>query len=171
MAPLSIPIGGSRDLQAAVLGLRLAEKDMQKQVRQQTQAKLLPEWKKVLAEHAQTRLEHRVLVDTGRVRMSNQNVRLSSASVGRKLSGGLTPKEGYGPVEFGGDRSHTLTYSATSRKGRAYRVKERHTRNQLRPRRASGYVFYPSVKSVVPRFASLWVQTVVRSFHEGIEGK
>lgn len=168
---LGIDIGKAPELQAAVLGLRRAEKDMQRLVRQQTQAKLLPEWQNVLAEHAETRLEHRILVQTGRVRMSNQNVRLSSATVGRKLSGGLSPKDGYGPVEFGADRSQVASYPATSRKGRAYRVRNRHTRNQLRPRRPNGYVFYPSVKAVVPRFASLWVQTVVRAFHEGIEGK
>lgn len=167
---LGIDVYGARELQAALLGLRRAEKETQKQVRQHTRDKLLPEWKKGLAEHAETRLEHRVLVDTGRVRMSNQNVRLSSGTVGRKLSGGLTPKEGYGPVEFGADRATKTTYEATSRKGKRYRV-TRHTRAQLRPRRPNGYVFYPTAKALIPRFAALWVQTVVRTFYEGIEGK
>ena len=168
--PLGIDVFGSRELQAAILGLRRAEKDMQKQVRQHTREKLLPEWQKGLAERAETRLEHRVLVDTGRVKMSNQNVRLSSGTVGRKLSGGLSPKDGHGPVEFGADRTTTTTYDARSRKGKSYRV-TRHTRAQLRARRPNGYVVYPTATALLPRFASLWVQTAVRGFHDGLEGK
>lgn len=167
---LGIDIYESRELQAAVLGLRRASKDMQSQVRKQTREKLLPEWQKGLAERAETRLEHRVLVDTGRVKMSNQNVRLSSATVGRKLSGGLDIKTQYAAVAFGVDRAKTTTYEGRSRKGKTYRA-TRHTRAQLRPRRRNGYVAYPAAKALIPRFASLWVQTVVRSFYDGIEGK
>lgn len=168
--PLGLDVYGAPELQAAILGLRQAEKAIQTNVRKYTREKLLPEWKKGLAEHAETRLEHRVLVDTGRVKMSNQNVRLSSGTVGRKLSGGLSPKQGYGPVEFGADRAQKTTYEAVSSRGKRYRVTRR-TRAQLRPRRPNGYVFYPTAKALIPRFAALWVQTVVRTFHEGIEGK
>ena len=90
--PLSIDVYESRELQAAILGIRGANREVRKQIRRQTQSKLLPEWQKGLAERAETRLEHRVLVDTGRIKMSDQNVRMSSATVGRKLSGGLDPK-------------------------------------------------------------------------------
>jgi hypothetical protein len=169
--PIGIDIADSRELQAAVLGLRRAEKDMQRQIRQQTQAKLLPEWTKGLAEHAVTRLEHRVLVQTGRVRMSNQNVRLSSGTVGRKLSGGLQPKKDTGAVEFGADRTVVRSYDAVSRRGRRYKVRNRHTRNQLRSFAPKGHVVYPTARDLIPRFAALWVQTVVRSFYEGLEGK
>lgn len=167
---LGIDIYESRELQAAVLGLRRAAKDMQAQVRKHTREKLLPEWQKGLAERAETRLEHRVLVDTGRIKMSNQNVRMSSATVGRKLKGGFEPKVQYAAVEFGVDKAVTRTYEATSRKGKRYKV-TRHTRAQLRPTRRNGYVVYPTAKALIPRFASLWVQTVVRSFRDGVEGK
>jgi hypothetical protein len=167
---LGIDVGQSRELQAAILGLRRAEKDVQKNVRKYTQALLLPEWKKGLAERAETRVEHRVLVDTARVRMSNQNVRLSSATVGRKLSGGLLPKTGFGPFEFGGDRAEKTTYEATSKKGRRFKVTRR-TRTQLRPHRRVGYVVLPTARDLIPRFAALWVQTTVRTFRDAIEGK
>lgn len=167
---LGIDIYESRALQAAVLGLRRANKGLQAQVRKQTREKLLPEWQKGLAERAETHIEHRVLVDTGRIKMSNQNVRMSSASVGRKLSGGLNPKTDYPAVEFGVDRAKTSTYEVTSRKGKRFKV-TRHTRASLRPRRRNGYVVYPTATALLPRFAALWVQTAVRGFHDGLEGK
>jgi len=167
---IGIDINGAPALQAAVLGLRRAEKDIQKQVRTQTREKLLPEWQKAVRERADTRLEQRVLADTARVKMSNQNVRLSSATVGRKLSGGLDPKTQAAAAEFGADRNVKVTYDARSRKGKTYKV-TRHTRAQLRPVRKGGYAVFPAAKELIPRFAALWVQTVVRTFHEGIEGK
>jgi len=167
---VGIDIYQSRELQAAVLGLRRANKTMQAEVRKQTREKLLPEWQQAVRERADTRLEQRVLADTARVKMSNQNVRLSSATVGRKLSGGLNPKVQAAAVAFGADRAQKTTYEARSRKGKTFKVTRR-TRAQLRPVRRDGYAVYPAAKAMIPRFASLWVQTVVRSFHDGIEGK
>jgi hypothetical protein len=168
--PLGIDINDSKELQAAVLGLRRAERQIQANVRKYTRELLLPEWQKGLAEHAESRLENRVLVKTGRIKMSNQNVRMSSATVGRKLSGGLNPKTDYFAAEFGANRNEKTTYTATSRKGKTFKVTRR-TRAQLRPRNKTGYVVYPTAKALIPRFARLWVSTVVRTFHEGIEGK
>jgi hypothetical protein len=107
--PLGIDINNSKELQAAVLGLRRAERQIQANVRKYTRELLLPEWQKGLAERAETRLEHRVLVKSGRIKMSNQNVRMSSATVGRKLSGGLNPKTDYFAAEFGANRSEKTT--------------------------------------------------------------
>lgn len=167
---LRIDVGGSRELQAALLGVRRAEKAVQANIRKATKVIATPEWKKALAEQAETKLEHRVLVDTARVSVSNQNVRLSSASVGRALTGGLKPSEGYAPVEFGADRQAKTTYQRTSSKGRQFYVTRR-TRAQLRPHRRKGYVVYPAAERMIPRFAALWVQTVVKTFHDAIEGK
>jgi hypothetical protein len=167
---IGIDINQSKELQAAVLGLRRASKAYQSEVRKQTRTALLPEWQKGLNERAESRVEHRVLASTGRVKMSNQNVRLSSATVGRKLSGGLDPKTMSAAVEFGADRNKKVTYSARSRKGKTYQVTRR-TRSQFRSPQRGGYVVYPTAKALIPRFASLWVQTVVRTFHDGIEGK
>lgn len=157
-------------MQAALLGVRRAEKAVQANIRKATKAIATPEWQKALTERAETRLEHRVLVDTARVSVSNQNVRLASASVGRALSGGLKPSEGYAAVEFGANRQQKNTYERTSSKGNRFPVTRR-TRAQLRPQRRKGYVVYPAAQKVIPRFAALWVQTVVKTMHDAIEGK
>jgi hypothetical protein len=110
-------------------------------------------------------------VSTARVAASNQNVRLSAATVGRPLAGGLDPKREARAVEFGASKDHRATYTATSTRGRRFTVTNRHTARQLPRRNPKGHTFYPAVAQIVPRIASLWVQTVVRTLAEAFEGK
>jgi len=165
---LRIDINSSRELQATVLAIRQSERTIQAEIRKQTRGSILPEWQKGIREHASTRLEHRVLADTARVTVSNQNVTLKAGGLQRKLSGGGRAVELYAPTEFGTDREHRSTYSATSRQGRRYDVTRR-TRRQFRPLNRRGYAVYPTAADLIPRFASLWVQTTVRTMHEIFE--
>lgn len=167
---LRIDARSSRELRAIIFALSNAEKAIQSQIRKQTRAAILPEWKQALAENADTRPEFRALVNTGRATVSNQNIKLTSATIGKKLSGGLNPKTDYPGLEFGSDRAKKSTYTARSKNGKAFTVTRR-TRAQLRPRNPKGYVFYPAVANMVPRVAALWAQTTVRVLHEALEGK
>lgn len=157
----------SRQLQKTILGMKQLDKDTARELRKQTRQMIAPEWQKAVRENASTRLEHRVLAKTARVSVSSQNVTLKSASLSRKLSGGLVPSRDFPGVEFGGTPKKT-TYTATSTKGRKFKV-TRNTRAQLRPRRRSGYAVFPAAADVIPRLASLWIQTVMRTLHETIE--
>lgn len=165
-----ISIFHSKELQGVLLALKGMDKETAKHVRRETKNMIQPAWQKGLAERAATRLEHRTLVSTARVAVSNQNVTLKSATVGRTLAGGLQPKQSWHAVEFGGDRAATRTYQARSRKGKTFTVTRR-TMAQLRPRNRKGYVVYPTAAEIIPRLASLWVQTVIRSFYDTIERK
>lgn len=168
---LRIDAASSRELQAVIISLKGAEKEVQAQVRKQTRGSIMPEWQKGIREHADTRMEHRVLADTARVTVSNQNVKLKAGGLQKKLSGGGRAVEIYAPTEFGTDRNHTMTYTATSRKGKRYDVRNRHTRRQFKPLNRKGYAVYPTAADLIPRFASLWVQTTVRTMHEIFERK
>lgn len=168
MSGLRISVHGSKQLQAIILAMKVLDRETKKILRRETKAMVDPEWRKAVTEHASTRLEHRVLADTARVRVSDQNVTLSSATVGRSLSGGLKPSTHYYLPEFGADRSQERTYDARSRKGTAYQV-TRHTTRQFRPRNRKGYVVYPAAADIIPRIAALWTQTIVRGIHEAFE--
>lgn len=165
-----IDVNNSQELQAILLAVKGAERGIKKSIRQQTKAIVDPEWKRSLAEHSESLVESRVLVATGTSLVSDQNVKLRSATKGRKLSGGLDPKTQYFAAEYGGDPEKVTTYEAKSRKGKTYKVK-RHTARQLRSRSKAGRVFGPSVAEMVPRVAALWTQTVVRVMAEALEGK
>jgi len=56
--------------------------------------------------------------------------------------------------------------TVTTRKGTTYK-RRLGTRYRL-PRRG-GYVAYPAAGDSIPRFASLWVQTAIRTIHETVE--
>lgn len=155
-----------------LLAVRLADRAIQSQIRKQTKAIATPEWQRALAENAPAeRIQHRVMVSTGRLTASNQTVRISSATVGRRLTGGLEPKSMWWAIEFGASRTKRTTYTATSRLGKTFTVRNRATQNQLPLRRRKGYTFGPAASQMVPRIASLWVQTVVRTIAEAFEGK
>lgn len=172
--PARISVRNSRELLATILAIRQAPREIQKQIRQHTKAITTEEWKRAMAENASIsgvgRAGSRVLVQSARVAVSNQNVRLSSATVGRKMKGGLEPKRDYAGFEFGANPDKRTTYTATSRRGKRYDVTRR-TARQLPRRNRKGHVFYPAVADMVPRIAALFVQTTVRTIAEAFEGK
>jgi hypothetical protein len=169
MASPRISVFESRELQGVILALKGMDKDIAKQIRQQTKAVVSKVWEDSVAANISTRLESRAFGNTARVAVSNQNITLSVASVGKPLSGGLNPRSKAHVVEFGADRSTVVSYEARSARGTNYTVNQRRTRAMLREKNKKGYVFYPTVREVIPRIASLWIQTTVRAFHEAIE--
>lgn len=172
--PGRIDVLNSRELQATVLALRAAPKEVQANVRRYTRELLLPEFRKGMAERALPhRTQQRMLVDTARISVSNQNVRMSSATGRRKLRGGLVPSVHGSAFEFGAN-PRTRTYERTApTKGRGKGKRHQVTRNttaQLPRFRAKGYAFYPTVEALVPRFAALWVQTSIRTVLDAFPG-
>ncbi|MFC6233693.1 hypothetical protein ACFPZL_01155 [Leucobacter soli] len=152
-----------------ILATKNVDRELRAQIRKHTRQMILPEWQRATAEHAATRLEHRVLAQTARAAVSDQNVTLKAAQIGRALQGGLKPSELWWAVEFGADGKR-LDY--TGRRGsRTFPVKNRRTTQQLRPRNQRGYVFHPAAAAIIPRLASLWTQTAARTIHEAFEGK
>lgn len=167
---LRVSAYSSRELLAVLRGLRNLDRETKKHLRRNLKQIAEQAWKQALAQHADTRLEHRVLVDSGRVRVSDQNVRLTSASLSRSLSGGLKPSENYGPVEFGASPRPGASERAMSRRGREFERNRDPNRPFKAPNR-KGYVVYPAAASIIPRILAMYVQTFVRAIHEALEGK
>lgn len=165
---MRIDVLKSPEMMAAILAIRSLDKTLQKQIRTHVKALSTPEFKKELAERANTRLESRVIVDTAVVSVSNQNMRLQSAAKGRPLSGGLNPKTDYAAVEFGRERKPVTYDRKNKKKGGTHSVTR--TPTGIKHRRAKGYVFYPAVKDFIPRAASLFVQTTVKTIAKALEG-
>lgn len=159
----------SRELLATIYAIRSLDKTIQKMIRQETKRIAAPEWSEALGRRANTALERQVIVNTAVVSVSNQNVRAQSANKGRPLSGGLNPKTDYPAVEWGAD-DDTQVYERRSKKGGTHKVTRR-TAAQLKRRSATGYVWGPTVKEMIPRLARLWVQTTVRTIANAINGK
>jgi hypothetical protein len=160
-----IDVRGSQELKDIVLAINRSETDVQRAIRTFTKARITTPWLQEIHSRASTKLERRVIASTSTVAVSNQNIRIASATKGRTLRGGLNPKTDYAAIEFGASREKQTTYR---RKGAQV---TRHTARQLRGRNSKGYVFYPAATEMIPRLASLWVQTVVKTYADIFDGK
>ena len=161
---MRIDVRGSDELQDVILALKSSDAETRRAIRTFTKARLTRPWLEAINDQASTPLETRVIAATATVAVSDQNIRIQSAAKGRRLSGGLSPKVDYGPVEFGAGHKK-VPYR---RKG--HRV-VRNTTAQFKSKRRKGYVFYPAAQEMIPRLASLWVQTVVKTYADIFEGK
>lgn len=167
---LRVSAYSSQELLTVLRGLRNLDRETKKHLRRNLKQMAEQAWKELLARFAKTRLEQLVLAATGRVRVSDQNVRLTSASLSRSLSGGLKPSEHFGPVEFGANPRPGATENVTSRKGKQFQRNRDPNRPFKRPNRR-GNVVYPSAAMIIPRILAMYVQTFVRAIHEALEGK
>lgn len=162
---MRIDIRGSRELQDVAIALKAMDRDVRRVIRTYTKAELTQPWLQSINQHASTPVEKRVIAGTATVAVSDQNIKISAAAKGRRLSGGMNPKTDYAAVEFGASREKKTRYV---RKGHQV---ERRTARQMKPRNQRGYVFYPAATEMIPRLARLWVQTVVKLTADIFEGK
>jgi hypothetical protein len=162
----SISVTSSKILAGVIAALKNMDAPVRQRIREFTRSEITPDWQKDLAERASRPVDFAVLVSTARTRVSDQNVSLQSATVGKSLRGGLNPKTDYAWIEFGvNDREKVSTYQRRTRKARTQTV-TRHTSRQLPPRYRKGRVVYPTAQKEIVQYASLWVQTVIRTFYE-----
>lgn len=159
-----IDVRGSRELQDVVVALKNSDAETRRAIRTFTKARMTRPWLEAINAEAGTTLERRVIAGTATVTTSDQNIRIASAGKGRRLSGGLQPKVDFPPVEYGAGHKK----KSYVRKG--HRV-TRNTTAQFKPHTRRGYVFWPAARKMVPRLASLWVQTVVKTYADIFEGK
>lgn len=160
----------SDELRTLLSALRTVPKDVQAQIRKFTKADAQPIWQAEVRSRVQTTVDERLFGKTARVRVSNQNVNLEAARIGKSLSGGGKPAVIAAAYEFGRNGDPRTTYTTTSRKGKRYSV-TRHTKRQLPTRNTNGRVVFPSTRASIPRFASLWIQTAARTLYDAFDRK
>lgn len=167
---MQISVLTSSELRGTIAALKNADKEISKEIRSAVRTVSTPEWQGVVSGNRANPLQQRVLVDTAKVNVSNTNVTLTSANSSKRMRGGATPALLAKGAEFGTtSRDARTTYTGRSRKGKAYQVTRR-TKRQM-PDRSRTWVVYKAAEKFIPRMASLYVQTTVRTLHEIIERK
>ena len=152
----------SRDLQVLYTVASGLEKEVRSRLRKYTKAVVEPVWKEAVRSNVHTRLQARVLSDTARVAVSDLNVTLKSATVGKV--GGIRASVLAGPTEFGAAANQKVTQR--SRRGKSY---SRRMGRAFGLPEAKGKVVFPAVREVIPRIVSLWMQTTARTVAEEFE--
>ena len=155
----------SHDMRVLVEAVRGMDAEVRKQIRAHTKAQAAAVWKSEIAQHTGTRLQNRVLVDSARISVTDQNVMMKSAIVG-KLSSGVPVTQLAGPAEFGSAPGKRVTQS--SGRGPRKQYSRRMGGAFGRPTR-KGKVFFPAAHESIPRLASLWMQTAYRTVAETFE--
>jgi len=168
----------SRELQALVTVMRGLPRDVASETRKQIRKTVQPIWSEAVAKNAHTRLQERVLSDTAKVAVSDTQIKLRSGATG-KVGDGTPVSVLAAGVEFGANRDSTqLVRGRRSAGGNVVRngrlvasgsYSRRHTKRQFMLFRERGYVVWPAAATAIPRIASLWIQTAVRTIHERVE--
>lgn len=153
----------SRDFAVLVQAAMSLPKEVAKQMRAQMRRVAEPGFFEELLERADTRLQHRVIVDTARVSVRDDNVILRTAATG-KVGKGVSADVLKSGAEFGMRPDRPI--SSRSRKGTRY---ERKVGAVFKSRRPRGWVFFPAVQAFIPRAGALWFQTVYRTVAETFE--
>jgi hypothetical protein len=159
----------SPELQAAVLALKTAERQIVRDINKDARAQLAPVWQQQLVQKARSPLEQAVMAKGPKVSISDRRVRVQAATSRRALSGGLVPAEQYAGVEWGA-RPQVKEIAGKSPRGRAYRYK-RTVNRQFRARTKQGHVAMRAAGDVGPAIVSAWLRIVVGHFAAAYEVK
>ncbi len=137
----------SANWDAAVAAMRGIDSSVAGAIQRYTKGMAEPETKKAVSQRSRTKLQRRVIASTTNVWVGNASVQVAAAETGA-LSGGLSMSQAGPPTEFG-----SIKY------------------RQFGPRSRNGKAFYPAMKAMTPRIASLWIQTVMKTTALAMDGK
>lgn len=162
-------------LKASVLAMKAADRDLKRAINTATRETMNPVWRSlVTANLAGARAPTSAVLDKGvRIAAGNPPVAKAAQSTRNVGHGGpLIPAKHYAALEFGaGDRNAYSTYTRKNRRsGGSHKVARRAMRG-LPPRNRAGWVVYPAFAEIAPRMVSLWVQIIVKKYHDAAEGK
>lgn len=155
-----------RELRAVALGLRLVDKDTKKAINASVRSVLNPIWIQAIQARLVTKLDRLTFGSGARIAAGNPSRAMAGTSR-RPVGDGMVPVEIARAVEFGAPTrvGHVSSYSLEGV------PVERHTKRGLPKAVKQGRIVYPAWAELGPRLVSLWVQIIVRTIHEKLEGK
>lgn len=167
-----ISVRDSRELKAAVLAVKSADKGLRTEINRGTVSTIGPVWKSTVEANATRPMDMRMVAVGARIKAGNPPVAMAANSrkaVGRTKR--LRPADRWPGWEFGAvNREAYSRYSRKSKNGVQHQV-ERRTMRHLPPWIRAGRVAYPALADVAPRVVSLWVQLIVKKYSDAAEGK
>lgn len=155
-----LDINGSRELQATVLALRQAQREIRVDINKTARGRIRPLWQSAVSARARTRLQQRVIAAGTRANASDRGVTLFAATRSRPLKGGLVPSFEWAGAEFGMSPKPSQPFTQRSRRGRSY-SRTMIVGRQFRGRTADGAVAFDAASEVGTKLVAMWVRTVV----------
>ena len=169
-----LKVGDTRELQAAVLAMKAADRDLKKRINAATREKMNPVWRDQVKSNlaGERGLSDRVLGSGVRIAAGNPPRAMAAQST-RGIGDGkrVVPRRDYAGWEFGANRMAYSRYERKNRTKPGYHTVTRRTMKHLPRRTPQGRAVYPAFAEVAPRMVSLWVQLIVKSYYDAAEGK
>lgn len=166
-----LSVKGSKQLQAVVLALKIAEPKLRPEMYQRTREKILPDWTTGIQEKINAQPYSKVntaLMKGQRVSVGTQGVSVLAAQSSRPVRPGstLTPRQNWAAAEFG-----------TKPRVELIRGRRGDTQYQYRRRIMTGFLAnnrkgkfaFRQAEEIVSRSVAMWVQTVVQVMREAVE--
>lgn len=163
-----LSVRGSRELQAATLALKGADRDLRRMIYAAMRDTMNPVWQRAVAEQMTAGIDSKVIMPGTLIKAGNPPVMQAAASK-RKVGRGIIPNDMWAGFEYGANRESFSRYTRKTKRGGQVQV-ERRTMRHLRPRKRGGYVLGPAVAKVAPRLAALATQVVVKTYMDILDG-
>ena len=157
-----IDVRGSREVQAALLALKRAQREIRNDINKVARKQLKPVWEDALRANLTNRLETRVIYKGTRVAVGVRNVSVKAATSTKPLAGGLVPSEQWQSVELGANE-RPRTFDQRSPKGNWYR-RTMIVGRQFNKRGKRGRVAFPAAGEAGKRLVAMWLVAITDGF-------
>lgn len=162
----------SKELQAAILGLKIVSKDLRKEILKRSRELILKDWTDAVSDEISmvggdvyaTRLTMR----NTRVKVGTQGFALQAATRGTKAtSGGLISSQHYYLAEFGADKA---VVSVNGRRGATSYQYKRTVNTGFQRRVKNGRYAFKAAGKIMTRTIALYTQTTIQMIYKAFEG-
>lgn len=161
---------GPRELRAAVLAMRRADKDVRTDISQRLRSVMSPEWATLLPQFLTGIPQERMLVTGARIAPGNPPQIVAAGST-RKMGRALVPSSMWPMFEYGAGGHEPRTYDRRNLVAAGRHKVTRDTRAGLPAFRKMGRVIGPAVVRFLPRVCAFWVQSVIKAFMDAAESR
>jgi hypothetical protein len=166
-----LSVKGSKELQAVVLALKIAEPKLRPEMYRRTREKILPDWSTGIQEKLNAQPYSKVntaLMKGQRVSVGTQGVSVLAAQSSRPVRPGstLTPRQNWAAAEFGTKPREELI---RGRRGATQYQYRRKIMTGFLANNRKGKFAFRQAEEIISRSVAMWVQTVVQVMREAVE--
>lgn len=170
---MGVSIWDSKEIQAAIIGLKIVNKDLRREIIKRSREQILGEWDSTIADNISTVggdiYATRLIMKNTRVKVGTQGFTLEAATRTKKqTSGGLIPATHYYLAEFGADPKRV---PVQGRRGSTRYEYMRTVNTGFQKRVKNGRYAFKAAGKMMNRFIAMYTQTSIQMIYEAFEGK
>lgn len=162
-----VSVFDSKQIQVTILALKLARKDLRKEIYARARRLILPEWNQSIVEYTNgNKFANQLILRNTRVKLGN-SIQLEAATKTRPtISGGLSPNPYWYLAEFG---ANPKTIEIRGRRGETRYIYKREVNTWSKPRTRHGRYAFRAAEKMINRTISLWAESTWQILYSALE--